>query len=86
MKKQQLRLLNMVLLIIITIIGIALSYQLRYSNDLILALLFVSCVIYLVWAFIFHKQDKSLTLTVSLEYLLTAALVVILLLGVLVYK
>lgn len=41
-------------------------------------------LVYLVWAFIFHKRDKSLTLTIYLEYLLTAVLVLILLIGVLI--
>lgn len=41
-------------------------------------------LVYLTWAFIFHKRDKSLTWPIFLEYLLTAALVLILLLGVLV--
>ena len=39
-------------------------------------------IIYLVWALIFHKRDKSLTLPIFLEYLLTAVLSLILLLGV----
>lgn len=39
-------------------------------------------IIYLVWAIIHHKKDKSLTLAIYLEYLLTAVLVLILLIGV----
>lgn len=39
-------------------------------------------LIYLIWAIVHHKRGKSLTLPIFLEYLLTAALAVILLLGV----
>lgn len=38
---------------------------------------------YLVFVLIHHKRSKSLTLTTFLEYLLTAALAIVLLLGVL---
>ena len=48
-----------------------------------LNILIISVLIYLVWALIHHKRDRSLTLRVYLEYLLIAALVLILLLGVL---
>ena len=46
-------------------------------------ILVAGIIIYLIWAVIFHKRDKSLTLPIFLEYLLTASLVLILLLGVL---
>lgn len=39
-------------------------------------------IIYLLWAVAHHKRKKSLTLPILVEYLLTATLVVILLLGV----
>lgn len=48
----------------------------------VLIILIVGILIYLVWAFAHHKRDKSLTLPVFLEYLLTAALVLIFILGV----
>ena len=48
-----------------------------------LSLLLGATFVYLLWAFIYHKKDKSLTLALYLEYLLTAVLVLILLLGVL---
>ncbi len=47
-------------------------------------ILITGIIIYLVWAIIHHKKDKSLTLTIYLEYLLTAVLVLILLIGVLI--
>lgn len=50
---------------------------------MILKLLGTGILIYLIWALIYHKRNKSLTLPIFLEYLLTALLSVILLLGVL---
>lgn len=38
---------------------------------------------YLIWAFVYHKRDKSLTWPIFMEYFLTAILVLILLLGIL---
>lgn len=51
-----------------------------YSGNL--KILTIGVLIYLIWALIHHKRSKSLTLSVYLEYLLTAALALILLLGV----
>ncbi len=41
-----------------------------------------ACFLYLIWALVYHKFDKSLTLNIYLEYLLTAALVLVLMTGV----
>lgn len=49
-----------------------------------LNILTVGITAYLIWAFIHHKRDKSLTLPIFMEYVLTATLVLILLLGILV--
>lgn len=49
---------------------------------MILKILGIGILIYLVWALFHHKRDKSLTLPILLEYLLTAVLVLILILGV----
>ena len=49
----------------------------------VLNILIIGVLIYLAWALFHHKRDKSLTLEVLLEYLLTAVLVLILLSGVL---
>lgn len=48
---------------------------------MILKILSIGILIYLIWALIHHKRDKSLTLPIFLEYLLTAALILILILG-----
>lgn len=42
----------------------------------------VSVLIYLLWALLHHKRDRSLTLPILLEYLLTVVLVLILVMGV----
>lgn len=49
---------------------------------MILRILGTGILIYLIWAILHHKRDKSLTLPILLEYLLTAILSLILLAGV----
>ena len=49
---------------------------------MIVYIISIASLFYLLWALIHHKKDKSLTLITTLEYLLTAALVMILLTGV----
>lgn len=49
---------------------------------MILKVLAIGILIYLLWALLHHKHDKSLTLPILVEYLLTAVLVLILVLGV----
>lgn len=49
---------------------------------MIIKILIIGVLIYLVWALLHHKRDKSLTLPILLEYLLTAALALILISGV----
>jgi len=49
---------------------------------MILNILIVGILLYLTWALIHHRRDKSLTFTILLEYLLTALLSLILLMGV----
>lgn len=45
-------------------------------------ILIAGIMVYLVWALFHHRKDKSLTLPVFLEYVLTAVLVLILVSGV----
>lgn len=49
----------------------------------VMNILIISILIYLIWALIHHRRDKSLTLPIFMEYVLTAVLVLALLLGVL---
>lgn len=51
---------------------------------MILKILILGVLLYMIWALIHHKKDKSLTLLIFMEYVLTAALVLILLMGVLI--
>lgn len=48
-----------------------------------LNILTIGILIYLVWALVHHRRDKSLTLGIYLEYVLTAVLALMLLVGVL---
>ncbi len=48
-----------------------------------LEILSIGALIYLLWALIHHKRDKSLTFAIFIEYLLTATLTIIILTGVL---
>lgn len=47
-----------------------------------LKILVFGVLIYLLWALLHHKRNKSLTLPILMEYLLTAVLVLILISGV----
>lgn len=47
-----------------------------------LYLIIVSVVIYLGWAVFKHYKDKSISLEIMIEYLLTALLVTIIVLGI----
>lgn len=46
-------------------------------------ILVLGSFIYLSWAIIYHRRDKSLTFAIFIEYLLVATLSIILLMGVL---
>lgn len=48
---------------------------------MVIRILIIGTLIYLLWALVHHKKDKSLTLPIFLEYLLTAVLVLILISG-----
>ena len=50
---------------------------------MILKILIAGVIVYLSWALFHHSRNKSLTLPVLLEYLLTGVLVLVLLLGIL---
>lgn len=45
-------------------------------------ILILGVLVYLIWALFHHKRDKSLTLPILLEYLLTAVLSLVLITGV----
>lgn len=70
------------LLVLITILAVLLLWQLKNQDNPPILIVGVSCFVYLIWALIYHKLDKSLTLPIILEYVLTAGLVLIFLTGV----
>lgn len=49
---------------------------------MIVKILIVGILFYLIWALLHHKRNKSLTLGILVEYLLTAVLVFILISGI----
>lgn len=66
--------LNMTLLAILLIIN-------TNSLPLKLSIIIIACLIYLIWAYLYHHLDKTLNSVVILEYVLLAMLVIILLTG-----
>lgn len=82
MTKNRLKVFNIMLTWILTGFAINLIIKNRYVPSFQLYIFTFVALIYLVWALIYHKIDKSLTLSIILEYLLTAALALILLLGI----
>lgn len=81
LKKQ--RAINNIFFFLLTFASIYLIFKNRNSTNLLLYIVLAASSIYLAWAAIFHKMDKSLTLAIFIEYLLTAVLVLILLMGIL---
>lgn len=75
--------INRIFFLILTLASIYLIFKNRHSTNLLLYTMLGVSSIYLTWALIYHKIDKSLTLPIFIEYLLTATLVLILLMGVL---
>lgn len=71
------------LIVVFTLFFINLILKLQRMEFSVLYIVTFSCLIYLVWAFVYHKVDKSLTFSIYMEYVLTALLPLILLMGVL---
>lgn len=76
------KVLNICLTALVVVVAIDLIAKNRYSHSMQFVVLTAAILGYLFWAFVYHKLDKSLTLTNYLEYVLTATLAIILLLGV----
>lgn len=66
--------------------GVALFLMIRSHNNpsLVFSIFSMLGIIYLSWAFLHHFLDKSLTLEVMIEYVLTAALALVILYSLLV--
>lgn len=78
------RIINRSFIATLTLITIIWIWKLRAFPFLQLRTLIMAAIIYLIWAYAYHYFDRSLTVGVYIEYLLTAVLALILLLGVLV--
>lgn len=57
------------------------SFYFRYQPLVVVQLGMIAIMVYLVSVFLYHFFDKSLTAQLSLEYILMAVLVLVLLLG-----
>lgn len=70
-------------LLLVSLLGLFSVLILKQKNApfIQLCLILAAISLYLIWAFIYHYKDKSLTLGIYLEYLLTAALALIVMLG-----
>lgn len=50
---------------------------------ILLKTLILGIVAYLIWAYFYHKRDKSLTLSILIEYLIIAALALVMVMAAL---
>lgn len=64
----------------------ALWAVIKFSTQPQLQFMILTCLVllYLSWAILFHLKDKSLTLEVMLEYILTATLALVFFYGILI--
>jgi uncharacterized membrane protein len=82
--KKYLRLTTNHLFIPLSLVLLAVIFLFKGNSRVQFAVAFLGVIFYLVTALIHHHFDKSLTVEVTLEYILIAALVLIILGGVLV--
>lgn len=82
MKLVRYKLINTLFILGMTSVGLILIVMQPHKTSLKLSTLSLAAIIYLSWALIYHKIDKSLTWIVFLEYLLTALLVLVVLWGI----
>lgn len=78
------KIINNGFVISLSIITIIWVWKLRTFPFLQIRTLIIASFVYLIWAYAYHYFNKSLTVGVYMEYLLTALLALILLLGVLI--
>lgn len=77
---------SMLALIIVALLSAVTLLKFSYVPFIQVFVLIGFGIFYILWSIFHHRMDKSLTLEVFLEYLLTAGLVFILLAGTLVYQ
>ncbi|MDP3973493.1 MAG: hypothetical protein Q8P92_01545 [Candidatus Daviesbacteria bacterium] len=84
MKLERYKIFNALFILSVTSIILILIVTQPHKTSVKLYALYIAVIIYLVWALIYHKIDKSLTYLIFLEYLLTAGLILTLLMGTLI--
>lgn len=78
------KIINNGFIISLSIITIIWVWKLRTFPFLQIRTLVIAALVYLIWAYAHHYFDKSLTVGVYMEYLLTALLALVLMLGVMI--
>lgn len=68
----------------IVLSSLLLVLKFQYSVNLQLRIIIVLILSYLIWAFLYHLHDKSLTKNIMIEYILTAALALVIITGTLI--
>lgn len=66
---------------LIGFILLASLFTINHPLPLKFSILITACLIYLIWAYLYHHLDKSINTMIILEYALFALLVIILLTG-----
>ena len=75
---------SVLVLFLITVFSLIAVFNFRSSPLIQFQILVTLSVCYLGWALLHHNLDKSLTLEVIIEYVLTALLAVVILYGILI--
>ncbi|MBI2600821.1 hypothetical protein HYW42_02610 [Candidatus Daviesbacteria bacterium] len=83
MKKKQ-DILHLLVLLAISFLSLSLIIKLRYSTWLQIKVVFILTLSYLIWSFVYHLHNKSLTKNIMIEYILTAALTLVIIMGLVI--
>ncbi len=83
MKKFKFDILNH-LFLLVCIVLLLFSFVLRNQSAIQFQIIMLTVVLYVGFAFLQHLLDKSLTIDISLEYLLIGALIMVILAGALI--
>lgn len=68
---------NLVFILCLAVIAVIIVLKLQGFPQIQFLVTLVLSFIYLGWALLYHKLDKTLTLEVMLEYILTALLAIV---------
>jgi hypothetical protein len=75
---------HIVILIFLSIAAIFGTLKYQFLPEIQFTILGSLILVYLLWAFVYHKLDKTLNLEIMLEYILTALLALVILYGLLI--